>query len=66
MGLGSGGKSQVHRNIGTRTDAWRKRFKRDKDQGVWDQDVDMGNQDTDAGPLGLGEDGRNRDTGDQD
>lgn len=33
---------------------------------MWDQDMDMGNQDTDAGPLGLGEDGRNRDTGDQD
>lgn len=34
-------------------------LKRDEDQ---DQDMDMGSEDTDTGPLGLGEDGRNRDT----
>lgn len=63
MGLGSGGKRQVHRDTGIRTDAWRKRVERDQDQ---DMDMDMGNQDTDTRPLGLGEDGRNRDTGNQD
>lgn len=33
---------------------------------VWDQDMDMGNQDTDTGPLGLRVDRRKGDTGNQD
>lgn len=66
MGLGSGDKQQVNEDTGTRTDAWRKRVKRDKEQDVWEQEIDMGNQDTDTGPLGLGEDGRNGDTRDED
>lgn len=34
MGLGSGDKQQVNEDTGTRTDAWSKRVKRDKDQDL--------------------------------
>lgn len=60
MGSGSGDKQQVHGDTETRTDAWRDRVKRDNDQDVQDQHMDIGNQDTDTGPLGLGEDWEER------